>query len=462
MDSNGSLEDEGTRRRKARSPWAKKRRRLIVILLVVGALLLPALIWRIGVSREARMLLAAMEAAGQPVTMKELNTRFPAPEEGKNGAVLYRQALADYQEVIPAKRDSVVYLGNVGPTPGIALDPAVRDATREWIDANAATLAPLKAASKLGECRFVAPYQPAGSNELSVLDRLDVLADLTCAAAVLFADSDDGAATSAALECALAVARSPEQDGLYNTLVRQWEMESQFLDALQYCLSRIDIAEPVLAAIEGQFGAGRRLEQIQHMVLVEQCLFLGRIREGRRRGMPRNILIATGVGDMNISAHTRLMGEIQDWTKAPVADRPTIERRFDAEMKKLSKRAMLFLTVNVSRPPGYWSFYRNSLDQAALARAAMAVRRFYLTQGRYPDSLEALEATLPAAERLLPSTGRSMTYTVDGVRAELSNGVADVGLPAPASLGAGERRPLTVSNPDSLRFVLRAPPAEAS
>ena len=91
----------------------------------------------------------------------------------------------------------------------------------------------------------------------------------------------------------------------------------------------------------------------------------------------------------------------------------------------------------------------------------MAVRRFYVAQGRYPDSLEVLEATLPAAERLLPSTGRSITYTVDGVRAELSNGVADVGLPAPASLGAGERRPLTVPNPDSLRFVLLAPPADA-
>lgn len=451
----------GGARRKARSPWAKKRRRLIVKLLVVGALLLPALIWRIGVSREARMLLAAREAAGQPVTMAQLNERFPAPAEGENGAVLYQRALADYQEAIPTKRDSVVYLGSIGPTPGIALDPVVRDATREWIDANAATLAPLKAASKLGESRFVDPYQPAGYNDLSVLDRLDVLADLTCAAAVLFADSDDGAATSDALESALALARSPGQDGLYITLTRQWAMEGQFLEALQYCLSRTEVAESVLQSVETHFGAGRRLDQIRHMVVVEQCLFLGRIREGRRRGMPRNILIATGVGDLNIGAHTRLMGEILDWTKAPVAERPAIERHFDAEMKKLSKRAMLFLTVNVSRPPGYWSFYRRSLDQAALARVAMAVRRYYLAQGRYPDSLETLEAALPAAERLLPSTGRSIAYTVDGGAAELSNGVVDVGLPAPAALGAGERKPLTVPNPDSLRFVLLAPPADA-
>ncbi len=459
MVSTEPLEGGGSRR-KARSPWAKKRRRLIVILLVVSALLLPALIWRVGVSREARILLAAMEAAGQPLTMEQINTRFPAPAEGKNGAVLYRQALVDYRDLPPDKLDLLLWRGKK-PVPGEALDPAVREATLEWLGANAGTLEKLKAAAQREQCRYVAPYQPAGYNEPSVLDRLDVLADLTCADAVLLADSHDGAATSDALACALALARSPGQDGLYNTLARQWAMEDQFLEALQYCLSRTEVAESVLQSVETQFGAGRRLDQIRHMVVVEQCLFLGRIREGRRRGMPRNILIATGVGDMNISAHVRLMGEIQDWTKAPVAERSAIERRFDAEMKKLSKRAMLFLTVNVSRPPGYWSFYRKSLDQAALARAAMAVRRYYLAQGRYPDSLEALEAALPAAERLLPSTGRSITYTVDGGAAELSNGVVDVGLPAPAALGAGERKPLRVPNPDSLRFVLIAPPADA-
>lgn len=460
METN-LLKKSGGRRPRARSPWAKKRRRLVVSLLVVGALLLPALIWRIAVSREARTLLAAREAAGQPLTMAQLNERFPVPTEGENGAELYREALKTYRDLPPDKLDLLLWMGKSRPVPGEALDPVVREATQEWLGSNADTLEKVKAAAERKQSRYVTPYQPAGYNELSVLDRLDVLADLTCAAAVLLADSGDGAATSAALECALAVARSPEQDGLYNTLVRQWEMESQFLDALQYCLSRVDIAEPVLVAIEAQFGAGRRLDQIRQMVVVEQCLFLGRIREGRRRGMPRNILIATGVGDLNIGAHTRLMGEILDWTNAPVADRATIERRFDAEVKKLSKRAMLFLTVNVSRPPGYWGFYRKSLDQAALARSAMAVRRYYLVHGGYPDSLEALEATLPAAERLLPSTGRSITYTVDGSAAELSNGVADVGLPAPAVSGAEERRPLTVANPDSLRFVLLASPAEA-
>ncbi|MBL7646185.1 MAG: hypothetical protein JNK74_08355 [Candidatus Hydrogenedentes bacterium] len=434
---------------------------MIVILLVVAAVLLPALIWRIGVSREARMLLAAREAAGQPLTMAQLNERFPVPAEGENGAELYREALKTYRDLPPDKVDSLLWMGKSRPVPGEALDPVVRESTLEWLGVNAVTLEKVKAAAGRKQSRYVTPYQPAGYNDLSVLDRLEVLADLTCAAAVLFADSDDGGATSEALAHALALARSPEQDGLYSTLARQWAFEEQFLEALQYCLSRTEVAESVLQSVETHFEAGRRLDQVRHMVVVEQCLFLGRVREGRRRGMPRNILIATGVGDLNIGAHTRLMGEILDWTNAPVADRPTIERRFDAEMKNLSKRAMLFLTVNVSRPPGYWSYYRKSLDQAALARSAMAVRRYYLTQGRYPESLEALEPALPGAERLLPSTGRSITYTVDGGAAELSNGVADVGMPAPASPGPGERKAPTVSNPDSLRFVLLAPPADA-
>jgi hypothetical protein len=451
MVSTEPMEGGGARR-KARSPWAKKRRRLIVILLVVAAVLLPALIWRIGVSREARMLLTAREASGQPVTMAQLNERFPAPAEEENGAELYGEALRTYRDLPPDKLDLLLWMGKRKPVPGEALDPVVRDATLEWLGANADTLEKVKAAAERKQCRYIAPYQPAGYNEFSIYGVLERLSDLACAAAVIEADRQDGVAASEALACALALARSPEQDGLYYTLVRQWEMEHQFVEALQYCLSRTEIAEPILAAVESQFGAGRRLQQIRHMVLVEQCLFLGRIREGRRRGIPRNILIATGVGDLNISAHLRPMDEILRWTDASLAERPIIEQHFDAEMKKLSKRAT-FSTVKVSIPPGYWSFYRKSLDQAALVRAGVAVHRYYVARGRYPDTLEALETGLSASERLLPSTGHAITYRVDRDSVELSNG----GESASESGAAGGGSPAKRDSPELLRFLLIAP-----
>jgi hypothetical protein len=418
-------------------------------------LLLPALIWRIGVSREARMLLAAREAAGQPLTMAQINSRFPAPADGENGADLYREALAQYKDVPPNKLDLLLWMGGQRPVPGEVLDPAVREAGQEWLDANAEALEKLKTAANLAESRYVAPYQPSGYNDLSILGQLEVLSDLTCAAAVIAAERNDSVAASEALGCALALARSPEEDGLYRSLVRQWEMEAQFLEALQYCLSRTEVTEPVLAAVEAQFGAGRRLEQIRHMLLVEECLFLGRIREGRRRGMPRNILVATGVGDMNISAHLRLMERVLRWTDAPLAERPIIERDFDAEMERVSKRAMLFLTLKVSAPPGYWRYYRSSLDQAALARAGMAVCRYRLARGHYPDTLDSLGEGLPAPERLLPSSGEQIAYRVEGEKAELSNGRVNAGASSPETGGGA------VGDMEPLRFVLVRPPASA-
>jgi hypothetical protein len=93
------------------------------------------------------------------------------------------------------------------------------------------------------------------------------------------------------------------------------------------------------------------------------------------------------------------------------------------------------------------------LDQAALVRAGVAVHRYYVARGRYPDTLEALETGLSASERLLPSTGHAIMYRVDGDTVELSNG----GEPASESGVAGGGSPAKRDSPELLRFLLIAP-----
>lgn len=430
-------------RPRPRSPWARKRRRLLTVLAVLSALLIPALVWRAGVSRETRALLQAQEAAGRPVTLAQLNAQYLPPGATENAALLYKEALALYRDVPSDRLNALPYVGMEMPEPEVELGPAMREATAAWLALNEGTLEKMRAASALKSSRYLSLYAPAGYNDLSTIGQLPILADLACAAAVYHADQNDSGRTDAALIDALALARSVGGDGLFFTLRQQWEMEEQVLGALQFAWSRIDVLEGTLNAFAAYFTPERRRDQIAHMATVEQCLFLARIREGHRRGMPRNILIATGVGDMNAQVHMQLMGAILEWADAPLALQPAIEERFRAGMEAAEKRALLFLTVKVSRPPGYWDYYRKALDQAALARVGLALYRYRGSHGRFPETLGELAPEIAQSSLVFPSNGQPIRYTKDSALATLSNGSKpDQGGTAPVSFRVGVPPPI--------------------
>lgn len=424
------IEHSGRRPRRPPTPWAKKRRRLLKVLAVLAVLVVPALIWRAGVSRETRDLLRAQEAAGHPVTLDQLNSKTPAIAANENAAVLYQEALSLYRDVPAGQVDSLPFAGTGACLPGSELSGPAREATSAWLSLNGGTLEKMRAAAALPASRYLDTYRPSGYNDLSVIKRLDPLLDLACAEAVFQADKGDTEATIRALCGALAVARSVESEGVFFTLKLQWAMEEQVLSALCYAWSRTPLPGESLVPFSEQFTPERRLEQLKRMTMVEQCLFLARVREGYRRGLARNVLIASGVGDLNVGVYLDLMDAVRAWLGAPLAQQSAIEERFNMAMNSAEKRPLLFLTLHISRVPGYWDFYRKALDQAALARVALAVYNYERSHGSFPGELSALLPDLEASALILPSTGEPIGYIHDMGRAEVHNG----GLGKPATV----------------------------
>jgi hypothetical protein len=388
------------------------------------------------VARDVRAQLAALEAAGEPVTLAQLNSRNAAPAGAANAAGHYREALVQYRDAPSAAWDRLPFLGAAALESGQPMSAETREATAGWIALNESTLQKLDAARVAEYCRYLDPYKPAGYNDVAELRRLETLAFLICASAAYHAELGEAEAAGAALCGALALARSMEDTGLFTILAGQWEIEERVLRALQYAMSRCTLPDTTLGEFEAYFSATRRREQVKRMVSVERCLFLARIREGYRRGMGRNILIATGVGDLNARAYLDLMGHVDAWMNASRVEQLPIERRFDAAMDKIDDGALLFLTLNISRPPGFWDYYRKAIDEAALARVGLALYRYRETHGTFPDSLEALAPEIPASALLLETTGAPMVYLNEGARAEVHNG----GL-------AERRRGITVNAP---------------
>lgn len=448
---------DSERSKRVPSPWARKRRRLLKAFAIVALLLLPAIIWRARVSHETREMLRAQAAAERPVTLAQLNERNPSVPAGENAATVILEALSLYQEPPLPLRQQVPFTGRKGLPPESALSKEALDGTATWRAMNGETLKRLHAAIALPRSKYLSPYRPAGYNDFSMLRRLPELSELCCADAVCRAEQGDEKGASDALLTALAIPRSMAREGLAELQAVQWQMESQVLDALQFVMGRVCLADDTLNAFAAWFSPERRRAEISEMVSVEQCLFLARLREGYRRGMARNLLIASGVGDMNASAHMKLMGAIFLWLQATPGERPAIEAGYGATVRDAQKRPLLYLTLNVSPPPGYWDRYRSALDEAALARVGLALYAYHRQHGCFPDALTALALSPEEGGFELPSTGETMGYRQDTRRAELFNGSQDFKSGSEEGLGAtaGEGR---ASSPVSLRFVVSTPP----
>ena len=408
-------------------------------------------------ARDVRAQLAALESAGQPITLAQLNNQNPSRNAARNAAPLYEEALSLYRDAPPEQWSALPFDGTAEIGPGIALHPETREATAAWIALNEGTLQKLEAARALEFCRYLDSYKPAGYNDLAVLRQLEILVKLACATAVFHADRGDSEAASAALDNALSLTRSMEATGLYTILVNQWETEVRVLSALQYAMSRCPLTDATLQDFGAYFSPARRREQIERLVTVERCLFLARIREGYRRGMGRNILIATGVGDLNARAYIDLMGHIAAWVGAPRTDQREIEARFDAALEDVDSGALLFLTLNISQPPGQWYYYRKALDEATLARVGVALYRFRAVHKYFPENLEALAPEISASDLVLQTTGEPMVYVNEGDRAEVHNGGLAEYRRGVTTGTRDDGGPVDRNNLERLQFVVVAP-----
>src|SRR5690606_17477604 len=105
-------------------------------------------------------------------------------------------------------------------------------------------------------------------------------------------------------------------DGTFLSLISQWEMESEIQETLAYVFYTYACDDAALAPFVAHFTVARREQQIRRMLEVEQGLFLARIRESRRRGLLKNLVVSAGIGDLNLRAGLVCMAIALEWPGA--------------------------------------------------------------------------------------------------------------------------------------------------
>lgn len=411
------------RRTRSRPPWSKKRRRLAIILGIVLTLVIPALVWRARLAGEVRDALTELEAQGVPLTLQQLNDRLPAIPDGENAATVYREAARVYEDIPPHQREQLPFAGNARINPRGPLEQEALEAMRALVARNDPALVLLREAAMLPAARYIDAYSPGADTPSHHGQALETLVRLLCCQAILHAEAGDPARAMAALGDALAASQSLAHDGFPASLARQWALDGHILRALERVLSTAAPAGETLAPFEAYFTPERRATRIRQVVETDLCLFIARLRERRRPGLFRSIIVSAGVGDLNLRARLRAGMLALEWADASYDRRAVLESRYDDLYRQWIRRPLLYVTVLRYEPVARWASFRAALDQAAVAQAGLAVYRFQAARGRFPEELDALVPEALDSVPRLASTGEPVHDRPVAGGLEVHNGV---------------------------------------
>ena len=395
---------------------------------MLGLLLLavlPGLIWRARLGGEVRERVAEVEAAGMPVRLRQLDAGLPEVSEEENAAPRYLEAARHYVDIAPALWDDLPFSGRASIDRAGPLVPDNLAAMRTLVAANGAALAAVRAAAARPDARYIGSYGDGRRPDLGHLESLRPLATLLCSHALVLAEDGRGDDAMAALADALALARSLASDGAFLSLINQWEMESYTVQALERLLHVSAPGDTALAPFLDQFTVARREQQIRRMLEVEQGLFLARIRESRRRGLLRNLVVSAGVGDLNLRAGLQCMTIALEWPDADFSERQRLEADYKNAYRRFARNELLYATFLTHSVSVRFPFYREHLDRAAVAEVALAIYRYRESNGAFPETPDALVPAFLDALPVLASSGGPVVYEVLPEEVVVHNGAVE-------------------------------------
>jgi hypothetical protein len=417
-------------RRTILTPRAKlwMRRAFVGGLALTAALVLASAAYTRWTAGKLEPRLAAMKAAGLPLT--PLEAASPPVPEAENAAPLWNRAFAlwvayphDPGHEDSMNKDFVKAMQSFLATGDT--DEAGRSALSSFVASNADALAQAELAAARPQCRFDVDYTEGLATPLPHLLPLRRIAGAACMRAVLGADHDADAALRS-LEVAHGASHALENEPfLISALVRK-AIDTELCRGIEHVLAKGEPSEAacrrllaVLAADRGPRAAILRSLDGERAGVLD---FYQHMRSGRLDTFSASTagqvpwLVRTGLGMCGgWLNHDELV--YLDWTdrvRDVVSSRPLSEI---GPGLAWTENALPESTLSSMMIPAYSVAVSKLLEEAAhrdAARLALALRISRLRHGAYPEALDALVPdvldTLPED----PFAGKAFHYRREG------------------------------------------------
>jgi hypothetical protein len=368
--------------------------------IAAGLAALMVLIFRPSGDSELERRFARYRAAGEPVTLEELNAWYPQVPDGSNGATRLINALSKLREEpagrIPGKEKALPM-----PTADEALDPELVAALKVYVTTNASVTAELRAALRMP---FRYPFEfKSASDELEGWRASKTASRHFSILALEASGRGDAPQSLTALEDGyLAAATLAEAPTLIVQLIRI-ATESMNHSALEGALNRVAFDDPQLRRLEAIVSALPELSACNRRALAgERVLALCAFSDLESRGAAASaIKKIPWMAFKTLGAFRRDRFRVLDGidllltlersaeTNVPAA-KTAFAQWLKPQPRFLSPLSHMFLPA-MERG----SFDRTARNQTLrhCARVALAAQRFRLARGEWPTLLDELVPT---------------------------------------------------------------------
>jgi hypothetical protein len=403
----------------------QRRQRPLTLWRVLGGLLLLAMAGLLGMRwhwrAEFHRQIAAIRAAGYPVTPQELDAWYPWPASGNNAAYWITGAAACYCRLPQeegTRLDRIIRSGE-GPDPTEPIPDDDKALLEQYIWDNFQALKTLHDASTIAECRFPVELSKGPSTEMPHIADVRDGARLLCLAAVLRAEQGDASGAARAVEAAVQITRSLEQEPVMISHLVYAGMSVRAAVALERALNQVEFSSEQLTRLYRVFVGIRMDDGLVRALAGHRCASLTVFENPQaldrsyfERLPPVAVLEVYGALGLAAREGTIFLAHMNECLRVaqlPAFRRPPALRALEAYDRRRG-RALLLGLADTGYAPRVIQLEMKYAAQIELARTSLAVQRFRRACARLPETLDPLVPDYLAAIPQDPFDGAPLRY----------------------------------------------------
>ena len=400
-------------------PPDKTLRWLIGIVVAVVVLVGGYLVYRWALRRGVEKRYAAIRAAGQPVTLKELAEWYPTPPLGLNGADVYGQAFLKYSDT-GADNENLPVVGEADlPELGEPVPPDMLTAIREYLAANEDALVLLHEAAAYDECRYPINMIAGPAARLQHLASLRQAARLLYLQAILESEDGDAEGAVRAIQNSLAAAQSLRNEPIFISRLVQMACDSISRLSFERVLSRTELTDAQLAAVRDAFANAETPEGMTRAFVGERCQGIALFENpamlagaGGSPALPIVVFQFTGLLDINLKGYLDIMNPVVDSSLMPPSERPKLFASVEKQMVEMPAITRVFAGMTLPALGSAVAKDMSDTAQLRCAATAAAVERYRLAAGKFPDQLSEIVPEFIPEIPTDPFTGARLLYNL--------------------------------------------------
>ena len=407
------------------SETAPRRRRKLKVSHILIVLLLIAVcafvVFRLSVRSKLRARIEAIQAAGYPVTLVELNEWYTIPEGAENAADTLIEAFLCYYEWNRTELESLPVAGREElPARTEPLAEETKGLVAQYLADNQQALELLHKAAAMKHSRYPVDFSFGPGTLMYHFSDLRKGAMLLKLDAILHAENGNAELAARSVTSTFGIARSLAKEPIVISQLVRAACQGLAISSLERIVNRTEFTDEQLVKLGKTVADADVLAAMSRAFAGERCIGINVFKgpavlssEFVGYKMPPAPILelykALGLADRDAIVYIDVMNDYMKTTGIPLHQRQRTASTIEAKLKATSKIHIL-LHKFMPAFSGVITINIRSIAQLRTARVALAIQRYRLAVDKCPDVLMDLVPTYLDTIPKDPFDGRSLRY----------------------------------------------------